>query len=147
MRKRKSRSRGKQHNRSHKTPNHHQSPAKKKRCTQTRNGTSREEAPQETSGSSCSGDDGNIRKGKAIAEHSQQTAEIIEGTKPGNGEVILGGEDIGFSGAIEAAPTRQTETSAPADCSESMVGSKGSALREATEGPEQGGDGPMVDDG
>ena len=63
MRKRKSRSRGKQHNRSHKTPNHHQSPAKKKRCTQTRNGTSREEAPQETSGSSCSGDDGNIGKG------------------------------------------------------------------------------------
>ena len=146
MGKRKSRSRGKQHqkNRTRKTLNHHQSPAKKKRCTQTRNGTPHEEAPQETSGSSCSGDDGNIGKGKAIAEHSQQTAESglvnlnTEGTKPGNGEVILGEADIG--------PTQQTETSAPEDCSESRFRSKDSAFREATEGPEQGGDGPMVDE-
>ena len=81
-----------------------------------------------------------VGRWQAAIARSYERPDVFrtEGTKPGNGEVILGEADIG--------PTQQTETSAPEDCSESRFRSKDSAFREATEGPEQGGDGPMVDE-
>ena len=47
---------------------------------------------------------------------------------------------------IEAAPTGETKTSAPADCFESMVRRRGSVIGEAREEAGQEGDGHVVDE-